>query len=86
LICLRISYWPSSGLRIVTQFKADGTFVREHGGPIRSGEPADTHPARYTGIRRIDTITLTIRLTDTNEVVNTFILKQGEAGRVVKCL
>ena len=68
------------------QFNADGTFVREHGGPIRAGEPADTRPARYTGIRRVDTITLTIQLTDTNEVVGTFGLRQGEAGRVVKCL
>jgi hypothetical protein len=68
------------------QFKADGSFVREHGGPIRSGEPADMHPARYTGIRRVETITLTIQVTDTNEVVGTFSLKQGEAGRVLKCL
>jgi hypothetical protein len=68
------------------QFKANGTFVQEHGGPIRAGEPAEAHPARYTGIRRVNTITLTIQLTDTNEVVGTFSLRQGEAGRVLKCL
>jgi hypothetical protein len=68
------------------QFNADGTFVREHGGPIRPGEQADTHPARYTGLRKVDTLTLTIQLTDTNEGVGTFSLRQGAAGRVVKCL
>src|SRR3954452_21113625 len=28
---------------------ANGTYVREHGGPIRVDEPVDPHPALYSG-------------------------------------
>src|SRR5688500_11212131 len=30
-------------------FTAVGVHIREHGGPVREGEPLDSHPARYTG-------------------------------------
>ena len=68
------------------QFNTTGTFVREHGGPIRDGEVPDTHPARYSGSVTGDRMQLTIRLTDTNETIGTFSLTRGAQGRVVKCL
>jgi hypothetical protein len=68
------------------QFSANGSFVREHGGPSRSGEAPDLHPAAYTGSVMADSLTLTIRLTDSNEVVGTFTLVRGSSGRLVKCL
>jgi hypothetical protein len=68
------------------RFDLAGTHTREHGGPIREGEEADTHPARYTGTTDSRTMTLTVTLTDSNEKVGTFTLTRGQAGRIVKCL
>jgi len=65
---------------------ARGTFVREHGGPIRVDEIADAHPALYSGTLTANTLRLTIRLTDSNELIGTFTLTRGVTGRVVKCL
>ena len=68
------------------QFDVAGTYVREHGGPIRLGEIPDSHPAIYAGLVASTTMTLTIRLSDTNEPVGTFTLVSGSSGRVFKCL
>jgi hypothetical protein len=68
------------------EFDVSGTFVREHGGPIRVGEIPDSHPAAYAGSVTATTMVLTVRLTDTNEVIGTFTLSRDSPGRVVKCL
>jgi hypothetical protein len=68
------------------QFTVAGTFVREHGGPIRVDEPLDSHPAMYTGSVSSNAMTLTIQQTDTNQTIGTFALMRGTQGRVVKCL
>jgi hypothetical protein len=68
------------------QFTVAGTFVREHGGPIRQDEIPDSHPAIYTGSVRSNAMTLTIQQTDTNQVIGVFTLLRGTQGRVVKCL
>lgn len=68
------------------QFDVAGTYVREHGGPIRQGEIPDSHPAIYSGRVASTTMTLTIRLSDTNELIGTFTLVSGSLGRVFKCL
>ena len=65
---------------------AKGTFVREHGGPIRVDEPMDIHPALYSGSISSSKMTLSIRLTDSGDVVGPFDLVQGRAGHVFKCL
>jgi hypothetical protein len=80
-------------------FSARGTFVGEHGGPSRdtnavdeSGRPAapgkraNGQAARYGGRVEGDTLTLTVTLTDSGQVVGTFKLKRGSAGRLSKCL
>jgi hypothetical protein len=67
-------------------FDVSGTFVREHGRPIRVGEVPDSHPAAYVGSVTETTMVLTVRLTDTNEAIGTFTLSRDSAGRVVKCL
>jgi hypothetical protein len=67
------------------RFKWHGTHATEHGGPIRSDETANQRPADYTGWIKGDTMTLTVRLTDTNETIGTFSLKRGSEGRVFKC-
>ena len=68
------------------QFAVAGTFVREHGGPIRPGEVPDSYPAIYAGSVTLTSMVLTVRLTQTNETIGTFTLIRGAAGRVVKCL
>ena len=68
------------------QFNAVGTFVREHGGPIRQGEVPDSHPATFAGSVSTTTMALTIRLTDTGDLIGAFTLARGTPGRVVKCL
>lgn len=68
------------------QFSVAGTFVREHGGPIRVDEVLERRPALYGGSVMNTSMTLTIRLTDTSESIGTFVLMHGVSGRVVKCL
>jgi hypothetical protein len=68
------------------RFAAAGTFVREHGGPIRSGETPDSHPASFSGSITQARMTLAIRLTDSNEAIGSYILTRGAIGRVFKCL
>ena len=68
------------------QFNLTGTFVREHGGPIRQGEVPDSHPALYSGSVSSMAMVLTVRLSDSTEVIGPFNLVQGSSGRVVKCL
>jgi len=75
-----------SGSLQADRFAVAGTFVREHGGPIRVGELPDSHPAIFSGTVSGSSMMLTIRLTDTNESVGTFALTRGSPGRVVKCL
>lgn len=68
------------------RYQLTGTHTREHGGPIRRDEKPDKRPARYTGVADGDTMTLTVTLTDSNEVLGTFTLMRGRMARVVKCL
>ena len=68
------------------QFSVAGTFVREHGGPIREDQPPDTHPAVYAGSVQSNSMALTIRLLDTGDPIGSFSLAHGAQGRIVKCL
>jgi hypothetical protein len=68
------------------RFDVTGTHTPEHGGPVWEGEMSESRPARYAG--RVDggRMTLTVTLTDTGEILGTFSLTQGAAGRLTKCL
>ena len=67
------------------RFRAKGTYVREHGGPIREGETPVSHPASYSGNVRGKAMTLTVALTDSSESIGTFTLTQGSEAQVFKC-
>ena len=67
------------------RFKWRGTHHQEHGGPIRIDEKPSSRPTIYSGWIKGDTMTLTVKLADTNEVVETYTLKRGSSGRVFKC-
>jgi hypothetical protein len=67
-------------------FSEAGTFVREHGGPIRLDEVPDAHPALYAGSVTGNSMTLSVSLTDTRQTIGSFTLARNTTGRVVKCL
>jgi hypothetical protein len=67
------------------RFDLRGTHVREHGGPVRKDEIADSHPARFVGEIKGDTMTLTVTEADTKELVGTFTLGYGQSPRLMKC-
>lgn len=73
-------------LEAFNRFEVSGTFVREHGGPIRVGEVPDSHAASFSGSIAEATMTLVIRLTDLNDTIGNYTLTRGAMGRVVKCL
>jgi hypothetical protein len=66
------------------RFTWRGTHRREGPGPIRA-DMENGSPAIYTGTVKGDTMTLAVKLANSNEVVGTFTLKRGGAGRVFKC-
>lgn len=65
-----------------SSFTSVGTLVQQHGGP----GVGETHPATFEGSVSGDTMTLTIRVTDTGGLFGRFMLARGVPGRVVKCL
>jgi hypothetical protein len=67
------------------RFDARGTYVREHGGPVRPDEIEDSRPARYTGSVSGRSMSLTVVLDDGGRL-GPFALTLGDEGRLVKCL
>jgi len=66
------------------RFDVRGTHVREQPGPVPEKEPTGV-PARYTGRLEGDSLTITVTLTDSSEVVGTFTLKRNTEGALRKC-
>ena len=67
------------------RFDLVGTHVPEHPGPIED-KPPIVHPARYSGSTDGTTLTLTVTLSDTGEVLGPYRLTRSTAARIVKCL
>lgn len=68
------------------RFDVAGVFVRGHGGPIRIGEPEDSHPARYSGRLDGKALDVTVTVTDGSVPVQQYSLRRGQNPRVFKCL
>jgi hypothetical protein len=66
------------------RFTAAGFHVREHGGPVREGEPVDSAAATYTGRVAGDRMTLTVRVGA--DSLGPFTLVRGASPRLYKCL
>ena len=64
-------------------FNLRGTHRVERGGPVRANDNSPGHPATYTGTIKGNTMTLTLKLGDSNE--ETFTLEKGKPGELVKC-
>jgi hypothetical protein len=67
------------------RFDLRGTHIREHGGPIRKDEAVDSHPAKFKGQIKGNTMTLTVTESDTKELVGTFTLVYGQTPHLMKC-
>jgi hypothetical protein len=67
------------------RFTWRGTHTREGPGPIRVGQESNGSPATYTGSVTGDKMTLTVKLSDTKQVVDTFTLTRGGKVRIFKC-
>ena len=67
-------------------FSVKGTYVREHGGPMRSDENANSLHAVYKGKVTGDKMTLTLTFPDGTEDVGPFTLERGKEPRIHKCM
>jgi len=67
-------------------FSVKGTYVREHGGPMRSDENPDARNATYKGKITGEKMTLTVTFADGTEDVGPFNLEHGKSGRIHKCM
>jgi len=64
-------------------FNLRGTHRMEHGGPVRADETPRDHPATYTGSIKGNTMTLNLKVSDSE--VETFSLVKGQEGELFKC-
>jgi len=64
-------------------FNLRGTHRMQRGGPTRADEAANDHPATYTGSIKGNTMTLNLKLSDSD--VETFTLEKGKQGELVRC-
>jgi hypothetical protein len=67
------------------RFTWRGTHTREGPGPIRVDEESNGSPATYTGSIQGDKMTLTVKLSNTKQIVDTFTLTRGGKVRIFKC-
>ena len=64
-------------------FNLHGTHRRMRGGPTRAGETPNDDPAAYTGSIKGHTMTLNLKIGDSD--VETFTLEKGKEGELVRC-
>ena len=64
-------------------FNLRGTHRMQRGGPTRADEAANGRPATYTGSIKGNTMTLNLKLGDSD--VETFTLEKGKQGELVRC-
>ena len=67
------------------RFDVPGTYVEEHGGPARMGEPARSLRVRYAGRVTNGRMTLTVTRTDTKARLGSFTLERGREPTLMKC-
>lgn len=67
-------------------FSVKGTYVREHGGPIRSDETVNARSATYKGNITGEKMTLTVTFADGTEDIGPFNLEHGKEARLHRCM
>ena len=66
------------------RFSVAGTYVPEHGGPVRAGEVPESRPARYQG--RLDGQKLEFTMTVEGHTGQVFTVALGKGPKLTKCL
>src|SRR5689334_13246060 len=66
------------------KFAWRGTFTPERGGPVRAGASPRSEPATYSGEIKGATMTLIMKIGNSDEA-ETFTLEKGKEGKLVKC-
>jgi hypothetical protein len=64
-------------------FKLRGTHRMMRGGPTRADETPNDRPATYTGSIKGNTMTLNLKIGDSDE--ETFMLEKGKEGELFRC-
>jgi hypothetical protein len=64
-------------------FNLHGTHRMMRGGPTRAGDTPNDHPATYTGSIKGNTMTLNLKIADSD--AETFTLEKGKEGELVRC-
>lgn len=67
------------------KFTVKGVYVREGPGPIRVGRAPAELAVTYIGVTDGKTMTLTIKISDSDEIIGTYDLTHGNSGRIRKC-
>lgn len=65
------------------RFTLRGTHKLQRGGPTRADDDTKSQPATFTGSIKGNTMTLTLKLSDSIE--ETFTLEKGKPGDLFKC-
>ena len=66
------------------KFHLHGTFTRERGGPVRADDASKAEPAAYSGTITGNRMTLTMKLSDSDQS-ETFTLEKGKEAELFKC-
>ena len=67
------------------KFVARGFHVKGHPGPTRLGEDTKGEAANYVGSLDGETMTLSVYLRESNEMVGSFTVTYGKMGRIRRC-
>lgn len=67
------------------RFDVLGTYIEEHGGPVRESDAANSYAVRFIGRIRGKRMTLVVKHKDNNKVIGTFSLLHGQESLLVKC-
>jgi hypothetical protein len=68
------------------RFNLAGTHTAESPGPVRDDKPPVAQPALYSGSTDGATMTLTVTVPETGQVLGPYTLTRGVAARILKCL
>jgi hypothetical protein len=66
-------------------FDVLGTYIEEHGGPVKLNNASGDFPVRYIGQIKGEKMTLTVKRKDNNKVIGTFSLVHNQESSLVKC-
>lgn len=67
------------------RFVVMGSYVAEHGGPVRESEPSEGESVQFTGKVSGKKLQLSVRRRNSKKLIGVFTLFFGQEGSLVKC-